>query len=39
MESNWIEIVPGKEPMFRFSSPKEPLFDGTWKLPDSELMK
>ena len=40
-ESNWIEAVPGKGfyPMFRFYSPKESLFDGTWKLPDIELMK
>ena len=39
MESNWIETVPGKGlyPMFRFYSPKEGLFDGTWKLPDVEL--
>jgi len=40
-ESNWIETVPGKGfyPMFRFYSPKEGLFDGTWKLPDVEPMK
>ena len=39
-ESNWIETVPGKGfyPMFRFYGPKEPLFDGTWKLPDLEVM-
>jgi hypothetical protein len=24
-------------PMFRFYTPKEGLFDGTWKLPDVEL--
>jgi hypothetical protein len=37
-ESNWIETVPGKGfyPMFRFYSPTQPLFDGTWKLPDIE---
>ncbi len=25
--------------MFRFYTPKEGLFDGTWKLPDVELTK
>jgi len=41
LEANWIETVPGKGfyPMFRFYSPKAGLFDGTWKLPDVELMK
>jgi hypothetical protein len=40
-ESNWIQTVPGKGfyPMMRFYSPKEGLFDGTWKLPDVELTK
>ena len=40
-ESNWIETVPGKGfyPMMRFYSPKAGLFDGTWKLPDVDLMK
>jgi hypothetical protein len=40
-ESNWIETVPGKGfyPMMRFYSPKEGLFDGTWKLPDVEAVK
>jgi hypothetical protein len=40
-ESNWIETVPGKGfyPMFRCYTPKEGLFDGTWKLPDVELVK
>jgi hypothetical protein len=40
-ESNWIETVPGKDfyPMMRFYSPKEGLFDGTWKLPDVEVAK
>jgi hypothetical protein len=40
-EANWIETVPGKGfyPMMRFYSPKAGLFDGTWKLPDVELMK
>ena len=40
-ESNWIETVPGKGfyPMMRFYSPKEGLFDGTWKLPDVELVR
>ena len=38
-ESNWIETVPGRGfyPMFRLYSPTEPLFDGTWALPDVEL--
>ena len=41
LESNWIETVPGKGfyPMFRFYSPTAGLFDGTWKLPDVELVK
>ncbi len=40
-ENNWIETVPGKGfyPMLRFYSPKEGRFDGTWKLPDVELVK
>jgi hypothetical protein len=40
-EGNWIETVPGKGfyPMFRFYAPKPALFDGSWKLPDVELMK
>ena len=40
-ESNWIETLPGKGfyPFFRFYSPKEGVFDGTWKMPDVELMK
>ncbi len=39
-ESNWIETVPGRGyyMMFRFYSPTEPLFDGTWVLPDVEPM-
>jgi hypothetical protein len=39
METNWIETVPGKGwyPMIRFYTPKEGLFDGTWKLADVEL--
>lgn len=41
LEANWIETVPGKGfyPMMRFYSPKAGLFDGTWKLPDLELVK
>lgn len=40
-ESNWIGTVSGKGfyPMFRFYSPKEGLFDGSWKLPDVEIIK
>ena len=39
-ESNWVETVPGKGfyPMFRFYTPKEGVFDGTWKLPDVQLV-
>ena len=38
LESNWTETVPGKGfyPMFRFYTPKEGVFDGTWTLPDVE---
>jgi hypothetical protein len=41
LKANWIETVPGKGfyPMMRFYTPKAGLFDGTWKLPDVELMK
>jgi hypothetical protein len=41
LDANWIETLPGKGfyPMMRFYSPKAGLFDGTWKLPDIELMK
>jgi hypothetical protein len=41
MESNWVQTVSGQGfyPMMRFYSPKAGLFDGTWKLPDIELMK
>jgi hypothetical protein len=41
LEGNWIETLPGKGfyPMFRFYTPKPGLFDGTWKLPDVELLK
>jgi hypothetical protein len=41
LEANWIETIPGKGfyPMMRFYSPKAGLFDGTWKLPDVELVK
>jgi hypothetical protein len=41
LEANWIETLPGKGfyPMMRFYTPKAGLFDGTWKLPDLELMK
>ena len=37
-DRNWIETTPGRGfyPMFRFYSPTEPLFDGTWTLPDVE---
>jgi hypothetical protein len=40
-EANWIETVPRKGfyPMMRFYSPKAGLFDGTWRLPDVEVMK
>ena len=40
-ESNWIQTLPGKGfyPFFRFYGPKEGVFDGTWKMPDVELVK
>ena len=40
-ESNWIETLPGKDfyPFFRFYGPTEGAFDGSWKMPDVELMK
>jgi len=40
-EANWIETLPGRGfyPMMRFYTPKAGLFDGTWKLPDIELVK
>jgi hypothetical protein len=40
-EANWIETVPGKGfyPMFRFYTPMPGVFDGTWKLPDVEVIK
>ena len=40
MESNWIETLPGKGfyPFFRFYGPTEGAFDGTWKMPDVELV-
>jgi hypothetical protein len=40
-ESNWTETVAGKGfyPMFRFYTPKEGVFDGTWTLPDVEVVK
>jgi hypothetical protein len=40
-ESNWIQTVPGKGfyPMLRFYTPKEGVFDGTWKLGDIEAAK
>lgn len=41
LKDNWIETVSGKGfyPMLRFYSPKEGLFDGSWKLPDVEAVK
>ena len=40
-EGNWIETVPGKGfyPLFRFYGPKASVFDGTWKMPDVEVIK
>jgi hypothetical protein len=40
-ESNWIETVSGRGfyPMVRFYTPKEGLFDGTWVIPDVELVE
>ena len=41
MESNWIQAIPGQGwyPFFCFYGPTAGLSDGTWKLPDIELMK
>jgi hypothetical protein len=41
LEANWIETFHGKGfyPMFRIYYPKAGLFDGTWKIPDVELLK
>jgi hypothetical protein len=41
LESNWVETVSGKGfyPMLRLYGPKAGAFDGTWKLPDVELVK
>jgi hypothetical protein len=38
--ANWLQTVPGRGfyPMFRFYTPKEGLFDGTWALPDIEVI-
>jgi hypothetical protein len=40
-EANWIQTVPGKGfyPMFRFYTPKEGVFDGSWKMHDVEVIK
>jgi hypothetical protein len=39
-ENNWIKTIPGQGffAMFRLYGPLEPLFDGTWKLEDLELL-
>jgi hypothetical protein len=39
--SNWIQTVPGAGfyPMFRFYTPTEGLFDGSWTLPDIEVQR
>jgi hypothetical protein len=39
-DMNWLETVPGGGfyPMFRFYTPTESLFDGTWALPDVEAV-
>lgn len=41
MESNWVKTIPGRNVFvyFRFYSPTEPFFDGSWKLGDLELVK
>ena len=41
LEANWIETFAGKGfyPMFRIYYPKAHLFDGTWQLPDVEVVK
>ncbi|NNC12500.1 DUF1254 domain-containing protein [Planctomonas sp. JC2975] len=39
-ESNWIPTLAGKAwfPMVRLYGPLEPWFDGSWRLPDIELL-
>jgi hypothetical protein len=39
-EANWLQTVPGSGfyPMLRFYTPTEGLFDGTWALPNIELV-
>ena len=41
LESNWIQTVPDKGfyPFYRFYGPTAPLFAGTWKMPDLEVME
>jgi hypothetical protein len=41
LEALWIQTFHGKRvyPMFRIYYPKPGLFDGSWKLPDVELVK
>jgi hypothetical protein len=41
LEQNWIKTIPGEGffAMFRLYGPLEPLFDGTWKLNDLEVVK
>lgn len=40
-EKNWVKTVPGEGwfTYFRFYAPTQPYFDGTWQLPDIELLK
>ncbi len=39
-EAQWIKTIPGKGwfDYFRIYHPQAPAFDGTWKLPDIELV-
>ena len=40
-ENNWVETVADKGwfPYLRLYAPSEGIFDGTWKMPDIELVK
>jgi len=39
-EAQWIQTIPGKGwfSYFRIYGPQAPALDGTWKLPDIELL-
>jgi len=41
LENNWVQTVSGKGfyPFYRFYGPTAPLYEGTWKLADLELLQ